>query len=38
MSPAEAVEYGIIDNIFNKRPVNPVWSIYKKLNKFIHLK
>ncbi len=24
MSPAEAVEYGIIDNIFNKRPVNPV--------------
>ncbi len=24
MSPVEAVEYGIIDNIFNKRPVNPV--------------
>ncbi len=24
MSPAEAVEYGIIDNIFNKRPVKPV--------------
>ena len=24
MSPTEAVEYGIIDNIFNKRPVNPV--------------
>ena len=24
MSPAEAVEYGIIDNVFNKRPVNSV--------------
>ena len=25
MSPSEAVEYGIIDNVFNKRPVNSVW-------------
>ena len=24
MSPAEAVEYGIIDNVFNKRPINSV--------------
>ena len=24
MSPSEAVDYGIIDNVFNKRPVNPV--------------
>ena len=24
MSPSEAVEYGIIDNIFNKRPINSV--------------
>ena len=24
MSPSEAVEYGIIDNVFNKRPVNSV--------------
>ena len=24
MSPKEAVEYGIIDNVFNKRPVSPV--------------
>ncbi len=24
MSPAEAIEYGIIDNVFNKRPVNSV--------------
>ena len=24
MSPKEAVEYGLIDNIFNKRPINPV--------------
>ncbi len=24
MSPAEAVEYGIIDSVLNKRPVNPV--------------
>jgi len=24
MSPKEAVEYGIIDNVFNKRPVNSV--------------
>ena len=24
MSPAEAVEYGIIDNVFNKRPINSI--------------
>ena len=24
MSPAEAVKYGIIDNVFNKRPINSV--------------
>ena len=24
MSPSEAVEYGIIDNVFNKRPINSV--------------
>jgi len=24
MSPSEAVEYGLIDNVFNKRPVKPV--------------
>ena len=24
MSPDEAVEYGIIDNVFNKRPINSV--------------
>ena len=24
MSPSEAVDYGIIDNVFNKRPINPV--------------
>ena len=24
MSPTEAVEYGIIDNVFNKRPINSV--------------
>ena len=24
MSPSEAIEYGIIDNVFNKRPVNSV--------------
>ncbi len=24
MSPAEAVEYGLIDNVFNKRPINSV--------------
>ena len=24
MSPSEAVEYGIIDNLFNKRPINSV--------------
>ena len=24
MSPSEAVEYGLIDNVFNKRPVNSV--------------
>ena len=24
MSPSEAVEYGIIDNIFNKRPINSI--------------
>ena len=24
MSPTEAVEYGIIDNVFNKRPVNSI--------------
>ena len=24
MSPAEAIEYGIIDNVFNKRPINSV--------------
>ncbi len=24
MSPTEAVDYGIIDNVFNKRPINPV--------------
>ena len=24
MSPSEAVEYGLIDNIFNKRPITPV--------------
>ena len=24
MSPSEAIDYGIIDNVFNKRPVNPV--------------
>ena len=24
MSPAEAVDYGIIDNVFNKRPINSV--------------
>ena len=24
MSPSEAIEYGIIDNVFNKRPINSV--------------
>ncbi len=24
MSPSEAVEYGIIDNVFNKRPINSI--------------
>ena len=24
MSPSEAVSYGIIDSVLNKRPVNPV--------------
>ena len=24
MSPSEAVEYGIVDNVFNKRPINSV--------------
>ena len=24
MSPAEAIDYGIIDNVFNKRPVNSI--------------
>ena len=24
MSPTEAIEYGIIDNVFNKRPINSV--------------
>ena len=24
MSPSEAIEYGIIDNVFNKRPVNSI--------------
>ena len=24
MSPSEAVDYGIIDNVFNKRPINSV--------------
>ena len=24
MSPAEAIEYGIIDNVFNKRPINSI--------------
>ena len=24
MSPNEAIEYGIIDNVFNKRPINSV--------------
>ena len=26
MSPSEAIEYGIIDNVFNKRPINSVWN------------
>ena len=24
MSPTEAIEYGIIDNVFNKRPINSI--------------
>ena len=24
MSPSEAIEYGIVDNVFNKRPINSV--------------
>jgi len=27
MSPSEAVDYGIIDNVFNKRPINSVWYL-----------
>ena len=31
MSPSEAVEYGIIDNVFNKRPINSVESLLLRI-------